>query len=513
MPSMSQEFLTIGVLLSRFSLATIFIIAALTKALDHAGSKRALLDFGVPLRLAPLTAATLVAVEAGIGLALLSGLAVWWAAVFSLPLVLIFMITIGLNMAMGRHPQCHCFGQLHSEPIGWPTLMRNMAFLMFAALIVAAGPERAQTSIFSFFAAVNILPILITVAAFFGISLVSLAVWLLFQILKQQGRILLRLDQLEAPRAAIPIGQDHPQPEVEGLPFHSIAPTFQLPDTAGKPWSLEDLRHHSLPLLLLFVDPDCGPCAALLPQVREWQQNHGDRLEFVLISRGSVKANQSKIGGDGALRLLMQRDFEVALAYRVKATPSAVVIDEMGMIASAVASGTDPVQALIQQTIDRYLMMPKIGEPAPPLRLPDLKGALIDLEDFLGQSVVLLFWNPSCGFCQQMLGDLRVWDKTNATKPTLILVSVGHPSEHQDMHLDAPILLAEGHSAGHPFGAQGSPMAIHIDSEGHIASSVAAGATAILTLLNRLVINPVGNKKLSAGVPGRDDYVLSARSS
>src|SRR3712207_7515470 len=48
----------------------------------------------------------------------------------------------------------------------------------------------------------------------------------------------------------------------------------------------------------------------------------------------------------------------------------------------------------------------KVGEPAPALTLPDLDGSTVDLAAFRGSPTAVLFWNPGCGFCQQMLPDL-----------------------------------------------------------------------------------------------------------
>ena len=45
----------------------------------------------------------------------------------------------------------------------------------------------------------------------------------------------------------------------------------------------------------------------------------------------------------------------------------------------------------------------ELGEPAPGVKLADLQGTTVELEDFKGQETLVLFWNPGCGFCQQIL--------------------------------------------------------------------------------------------------------------
>src|SRR5690348_9604203 len=43
-----------------------------------------------------------------------------------------------------------------------------------------------------------------------------------------------------------------------------------------------------------------------------------------------------------------------------------------------------------------------VGAPAPDFNLPDLAGRPHHLRDFLGRPRLLVFWDPQCGFCQQM---------------------------------------------------------------------------------------------------------------
>jgi thiol-disulfide isomerase/thioredoxin len=33
--------------------------------------------------------------------------------------------------------------------------------------------------------------------------------------------------------------------------------------------------------------------------------------------------------------------------------------------------------------------------------------------DFRGEESLVLFWNPGCGFCQQMLADLKEWEASS----------------------------------------------------------------------------------------------------
>ena len=90
---------------------------------------------------------------------------------------------------------------------------------------------------------------------------------------------------------------------------------------------------------------------------------------------------------------------------------------------------------------------------------------------------------PGCGFCKRMVGDLNDWMGSRpAGSPDVVLVSTGTAEANRDMGINAKTLLDEGFSTGRKFGAGGTPSAILIDETGKIASDVAVGAQAVLTL-------------------------------
>jgi thiol-disulfide isomerase/thioredoxin len=102
---------------------------------------------------------------------------------------------------------------------------------------------------------------------------------------------------------------------------------------------------------------------------------------------------------------------------------------------------------------------------------------------FRGREILVLFWNPRCGFCQRMLSDLQEWDADPPRgAPTLVVVLTGTPEEGRAMGLRSLVLLDPTGQAGASFGANGTPMGVLIDAKGRIASEVAAGAQAVFKL-------------------------------
>ena len=96
----------------------------------------------------------------------------------------------------------------------------------------------------------------------------------------------------------------------------------------------------------------------------------------------------------------------------------------------------------------------------------------------------MLFWNPGCGFCEQMLGDLKAWeDQPPEGAPRLVVISTGSIEANKAMGLRSPVLLDPRSDAMEAFGASGTPMAVRVDAEGRIASSLAVGREGVLSLL------------------------------
>jgi hypothetical protein len=85
-----------------------------------------------------------------------------------------------------------------------------------------------------------------------------------------------------------------------------------------------------------------------------------------------------------------------------------------------------------------------------------------------------------------MLPDLRVWEaEASPDAPQLLVISTGSASENRAMGLRSVVVLDTESKAAHVFGAHGTPMAVFLDSDGRVASHVAAGAQAVFALANR----------------------------
>ena len=216
--------------------------------------------------------------------------------------------------------------------------------------------------------------------------------WLGSQLLRQNGRILLRLDELDKRLNELEFGgADEP----EGLPLGSEAPSFELADLAGGRKSLAQFRGQ--PVLLVFFNPACGYCREMLPKLAAVAAGFQPASEGGILppeknahSTGATgrakdsapaQANSAGLearltGRQGCQRLLilttgdeeknrqffaeqklerpvlLQKEMEVATAYQANGTPSGYLISAEGKVASELAMGAEALLALAAEAPD-----------------------------------------------------------------------------------------------------------------------------------------------------------------
>jgi peroxiredoxin len=179
--------------------------------------------------------------------------------------------------------------------------------------------------------------------------LILVSLWIgFYQIVKQQGRILLRLDQLEqrGQAAGAEVEKAGEQAEPVGLPLQSNFPTFRFPDLAGTAVALEDFRGKRV--LLVHWNFECGFCdsiAAELARLETSFEKHN--VQLVLLAYGEAAKNQEQAAEHGLkCRILLMKDQEEAGPFEHEGTPVAYLLDEEGRVAAPMARGADRVLAL-----------------------------------------------------------------------------------------------------------------------------------------------------------------------
>ena len=317
---------------ARILLAAMFATAAVAKLRDRPGTHRALAGFGVPSRAISAAAILLPLAELATAAALVPKPSAQWGGLAALILLLVFTGGIANAMIRGRAPDCNCFGQLHSEPVGWRTLFRNVALAAPAAFLVAEGPGPSIPAWIGDRSGAEL-------AAIAGFIAAALLGGLAMRLRRERDTLRHSLDDARAELARIPAG----------LPVGVAAPDFALPSMHGGEVSLDDLRARGRPVALLFVSPGCGPCERIFSNVGRWQSALGGRITLALLSSGTTEENRAAVG-NGEMEVLLQEDYEVNKAYRVRSTPAAVVVNSEGRIASASVLGA-AIESLIRVTL------------------------------------------------------------------------------------------------------------------------------------------------------------------
>jgi methylamine dehydrogenase accessory protein MauD len=448
-------------MVTRIVLAGVFIVAGLAKLADVGGSRRAAAEFGVPGRLAGAVGIGVPVVEIATAIALVPRTTGRWGAVAALVLLTVFAAAIANSLRAGAAPDCHCFGQLHSRPAGPATLIRNVVLAAAAAALVVAGPGSTLATVAPGVAA--------AIAGGVIAVVVVAAQWsLLLGLLRQNGRLLERVAALEA-RLPAPGGE-----------VGSTAPALMLPNADGVPTALRPA--HGERTLLVFTDPGCGPCNALLPEIGTWQR--GD-LNVAVIAGGTpaeARANREEHGID---TVLIDEERRAFAAFAIDGTPSGILLGADGRIAAPRARGAAAVRVLADRATGDAVGEPPSswtlasGDRLPPLTLTDANGESVDLGAAGEHPRSLLFFDPHCPHCQGLLTALA----RTGTPPGLTIVVTRRTAPPELIDLGAQVLFDPTAQAMTMAGVDATPSLLALDEHAAIAAAPVIGGPAVLAAM------------------------------
>jgi peroxiredoxin len=349
--------------------------------------------------------------------------------------------------------------------------------------------------------------LLSTVVVLLLLILIGMGI-VLYQLVKQQGRILLRLDQLErGAHADVPASAQHvpqaPSGAAVGTPFES----FALPDLDGRTVSLADFRGSRM--LIVNWDPRCGFCDLAAADLAELQTELRKRgVRILLVSRGDADSNRKLIETHGLeCPVLLLKGESQLKPFAYMGTPVAYLLDEEGKVARPLASGAFEVPALAREAAgddssDREKGLPgarplsesrilrtglKAGTPAPSFSLPDIHGRTTTLESFRGRRVLLVFSDPHCGPCDALAPELvRLHAEHRDNGLAVVLVGRGDAEENRrkatEHGFEFPVVLQDRWRLSKEYGIFATPVGFLIDEQGVILRDVGTGADEILAL-------------------------------
>jgi thiol-disulfide isomerase/thioredoxin/uncharacterized membrane protein YphA (DoxX/SURF4 family) len=486
-------------LILRIFLAVVFLVAAVGKLLDRKGSEQALKDFEVPAPLIRPVAAFLPWIELAVAFSFLFVASAWFGSVAAIVLLASFTAGMLVQYFKGNAPDCHCFGQIHSEPVGVKSIIRNVLLALPAIVLAVLGRGAQGTELSGLDGndiSGNMMQLVIGALI---LALLTAVVFMLRKVLEQQAQVIRRIEILEVISSE---GKEVTREEAmgnphAGLPLGSPLPAIEMTDAEGRATNSNSVLSREVPSLVLFVGPNCHPCESLIPDIREWTSEFEGVLDFVLVSSGTVDENLKKFGEENSGRIFVQNDRSVADLLGAMWTPTAILVDSKGAIASRNAVGDSAIRELVDglRSADvkaEYFhysngedgVETKIGERIPEFSLSDLDGNEVASSGLSGKVTLAAFWSTTCPFCINMIEDLKGWyDSRSEGEPELLVFSDGDPEQHKALGLEAPILLEKEYATASKLGMNGTPSAVLIDGNGRIASETGVGADKIWALL------------------------------
>jgi putative oxidoreductase len=129
----------------RLALGGLFVVAGALKLRDPAGFAQEIANYQLAPALSPYLAIGLPMIELVAGLAVLAPLVAWRraGALAIAGLMVMFLVATLAVLARGVNVDCGCFGT-GSGPVGWSTVLRDLALLGLAVLLAVPARPAAH---------------------------------------------------------------------------------------------------------------------------------------------------------------------------------------------------------------------------------------------------------------------------------------------------------------------------------------------------------------------------------
>ncbi len=284
--------MSVALLVVRGLLTAVFVLAGVTKLADLRGAREAAVGFGVPASTAGSASVALSVLELAIGGAFVPVGSARFAAVTAGVLLIGLTSVVVFGLARGRRPDCHCFGQVHSAPVGPATLMRNAFLLALAGFVGVGGWRDSGASMTHWVASLSgaaALGVAVTVAF---VAIITLQLWVVNQFRERHRDVLERLESIE--RVARSVGGAATSSRIDrvtapeaGRRLGSRAPGFDVEDVSGGRVSLRSLLTPGKRVILIFTNARCGSCEAMLADLSFWQREHVSRVTRPRVGRSN----------------------------------------------------------------------------------------------------------------------------------------------------------------------------------------------------------------------------------
>jgi methylamine dehydrogenase accessory protein MauD len=160
-------------------------------------------------------------------------------------------------------------------------------------------------------------------------------------------------------------------------------------------------------------------------------------------------------------------------------------VQALGLLAAVLAVGL----LVVRWRAGRTAGLP-VGTPAPAFDLLDLEGGGVTLDSLRapGRPVFLIFTDPECDYCAEVLPEVGRWQDDLADEFTIAVISCDDPEENREMrdeHGLNRVLLEEDLEVSEAYRVTGTPTAVLVTPGGAIGSLLAETAEEIEALVTR----------------------------
>ncbi|PRY63637.1 methylamine utilization protein MauE [Knoellia remsis] len=514
-------------LVATLVVAGLFLTSGVLKLRDRAGALAGVRGFSfLPEPLVPVIARVLPYVEIALGVLLLVtwGSAFTGVAALALALAIGFVIVVGLSLARGERPTCHCFGEVSAEPISERTLLRNVAIALSAAAALLLDRPFP-----------GVVPSLVRLGA------AEVAFALTATVLVATAAILWsRLDA--ARRSIVTLTSERDA----ALARPAARPTLDIPEAAvlgrdGAYVPLADLAREKAQLVI-GVSPTCSVCKELSPAFAGWRAALDKEVGVTIVSWADLGSSVAAYPDDADF-LYADPDGRALGALGIGGTPGAVVLGTNGKVAAGPALGGESIMELITAVIQAIGVNMMTGmahqarEPRPiggsdsgQEHLPDTGS---DLQDFLVRTetgeqvpfmdalasvstgpVPVVAWRDSCPYCSEIAAEMVQFSERGE-----VVLLVNEPiSSVRSQGLTGPAFQTVDIDASGILGLPGTPAGFPVE-EARVGAGGGVGGGSVLRMLverarakGTLVETPatrqVEQLQLQGGVPDPEDREL-----
>lgn len=325
--------------------------------------------------------------------------------------------------------------------------------------------------------------------------------WAAYQMMLQQGRLQLRVENLEQ------ILQERNEftqtPELAGLTGltpGSALRDFELPLASGGSVTLSEWRGRRV--VLAFVSPRCNFSLEFLSSLPAATPAGGPGL--LLVSTGDLEENRELTHRYRlSYPLAVQENSEVSSLFRAHGTPTGYLVDAAGKTEGALLIGKAQLLEAIGASPGAGAPAPKghfsksvegsklvrnglrPGTKAPEFTLPLVNEGELSLRELFGRRTLLVFSDPGCAPCQELAPKLeRIHRRMRRLQ--VLMVSRGdreaNRAKVREHGLSFPVVLQKHWEISRAYGIFATPVGYLIGADGVLAFDVAVGEEAILRL-------------------------------